>query len=445
MSRGWALIFLAAAMFWSGCGPAFSRAEMKPPAGRAAKVLPAFPGAEGFGAMASGGRGGRVLFVTTLEDSGSGSLREALEASGPRIVVFRVGGEIKLRRPLVIRNPDITIAGQTAPGGGVCIRDNKLRILADNVIIRHMRFRPGNTSGQAVDALSIHGARNILIDHCSFSWSVDELIGITGKSSDITIQWSFITEALNASHPKGPHAFGILVRPDSNARISLHHNLFAHNLHRNPRLGTYRGAELLTDFRNNVLYNCRFPGYGGDEGDIIRLNYRDNYVLSGPETAIGYKGVAYQSGANRPSRVHQSGNFVEGRLAGWEAFRGEIVQHAEPFAIESRNEVRGEPALDAFVAVLERGGATLPGRDSVDRRIVGDVRAGTGRIINFQAEVGGWSGYPVTTAPLDSDADGIPDAWENKMGSDPRDPSDASQEGRSGYSRLEEYLHALGG
>ena len=199
-------------------------------------ALPAFPGAEGFGAMASGGRGGVVLQVTNLNDSGPGSLRAAILASGPRIVVFRVGGTIELLTRIDISNPDITIAGQTAPGGGITLKNHPsntrspLKVETDNVILRYIRSRPGPSDlpSATLDALTIEGHR-VIIDHCSLSWATDEVLNTWLDSSEITIQWTIIAEGLeDSNHPDGPHSRGALLG-DHSTRVSVHHCLFAHS------------------------------------------------------------------------------------------------------------------------------------------------------------------------------------------------------------------------
>jgi pectate lyase len=228
-------------------------------------VVPAFPGAEGAGAMARGGRGGRVLTVTNLHDSGPGSLRSAVEAKGPRTVVFAVAGNIELASTLAITEPFLTIAGQTAPGGGICLKNYDCTIAAEHVVIRFLRVRPGDVAKKAVDGFSVgEGSHYVIIDHCSVSWSVDETLSVSGGSiSNITVQWCIIAESLSRSvHHKGPHGFGSLIRADGD--VSYHHNIFAHHGSRNPRPGTYEDAfkrGIILDFRNNVVY-----GWGSRAG-----------------------------------------------------------------------------------------------------------------------------------------------------------------------------------
>jgi pectate lyase len=233
-----------------------------------------------------GGRGGKILFVRNLNDAGPGSFREAVTTKGPRIVVFRVGGLITLRTPVRITEPFLTIAGQTAPGDGICIRGNEVSISTHDVIVRYLRFRPGDISGGEVDALNIVGdSRDIIVDHCSAGWSVDEALSPSGGVRNVTVQWSIIVEGLNRSvHSKGAHGYGSLVRAIGG--VTFHHNLWAHNDARNPRLGDNYGAEFpVFDIRNNVMYDWGST-CSGLTGDHLRANYVNNYIRSGPSSNI---------------------------------------------------------------------------------------------------------------------------------------------------------------
>ena len=241
-----------------------------------ARTMQAFPGAEGFGRHSLGGRGGKVYFVTTLADYNpkakketpiEGSLRHALSASGPRTIVFRTSGVIELVAPLKITEPRVTIAGQTAPGDGICLTNYGTQIEADDVVVRHVRFRPGDSVGKEMDALAVYQCRNVILDHCSASWSVDETLSVTGEGcGNVTVQWCFITESLDQSvHAKGTHGYGSLIRTDGG--VTYHHNLYAHHRTRCPRPGTYgKPPGLLLDFRNNVIYDWISPaGYTSDD------------------------------------------------------------------------------------------------------------------------------------------------------------------------------------
>ncbi len=416
----------------------------------------AFPGAEGCGAYAQGGRGGKVYHVTTLEDRGPGSLREAVEAEGPRIVVFDISGTIRLAKSLVITHPFITIAGQTAPGDGICLRDATLGVSTDHVVIRFLRSRLGD-QGEGGDAVSIGAGHDIIVDHCSASWSLDEVLSSsTGAPvlSNLTVQWCFITEALN---PKN-HGFGSLIRGCQGARYSYHHNLYAHNRGRNPRPGNYDDRNphekdpngLLLDFRNNVIYDWggSYAGYNADKVSVTRLNYVNNYLVPGPDSKA--TGIAYQEGSPY-NRGYFVGNYYDQRLPedpwrlvdfhGWNAAQIAAYKQAEPF---EAGPVAMQKAPDAYRAVLAWGGASLPRRDAVDRRIVEEVTSGKGHILNSQTEVGGWPPLASAPAPRDRDGDGMPDAWERQHGLDPNEAADGPQDrDADGYTNVEEHLNSL--
>jgi pectate lyase len=247
-----------------------------------ATSVPAFPGAEGFGAKATGGRGGRVIAVTNLDDSGAGSLRAALDEKGPRTVVFRVSGNIPLKSDLKLRNGDLTIAGQTAPGDGICLQNYALDFAgASNVIVRYLRIRPGDSSGKGLDAVGGRGGENIVIDHCSASWSIDETVSLYGGIRNLTVQWCLISESLyQSAHAKGHHGFGGIW---GGQNASWHHNLLAHHSSRNPRIvGKSVGGQLL-DVRNNVIYNWGYNSTYGGDGDV-RVNLVNNVYKPGPAT-----------------------------------------------------------------------------------------------------------------------------------------------------------------
>ena len=411
--------------------------------------IPAFPGAEGFGATTPGGRGGKVIAVTNLSDEGPGSFRAACEAEGPRIVVFRVSGLITLTRKLIIKNPYITIAGQTAPGDGICLRNYTFVIATHDVVVRYLRSRLGDLTGQEDDSITLAaGARDVVVDHCSATWSIDEDLSLAGDVSNVTVQWCLIAEGLNHSkHSKGNHGYGSLSR--ANGPVTWHHNLWAHNVSRNPRLGDNYGRSPFPTFdvRNNVIYDYGEIASGLTQG-VLKVNYVANYIRPGPS-----------SKATTP--VHIGGPSDLTFYIGQNIFEGNKTLTADnslffdPVVIDGKRQVQtvsqpfDAPAVDtssagaALEAVLSDVGASLPRRDSVDARIVAEVRARRGSIIDSQQQVGGWPDLKSTVAPKDSDGDGMPDDWERRHRLNPFDPSDANlDKDRDGYTNIEEYLNA---
>jgi hypothetical protein len=407
----------------------------------------AFPGAEGYGKFTTGGRGGRVLEVTNLNDRGPGSLREALTAKGPRTVVFRLSGTIALASDLVVTHGDLTVAGQTAPGDGICIRNYPTVVSADNVTLRYLRFRPGDTQRTENDALTVIGQKNVIIDHCSMSWAIDE-VGSFYDNTNFTLQWCILSESLNSSfHRKGEHGYGGIWGGSS---ASFHHNLLAHHTSRNPRFNGGRtrpdpGTERV-DFRNNVVYNwgsrCM---YGGEMG---KQNIVANYFKPGP--ASKHRGRFLELDDDS-GQWYVAENVVEGQphvsadnWAGVVAKAGTSGRQDEPFPCVAHG--TEEPAK-AFAAVLEHAGAVLPRRDPVDRRVVaeaaaGETASGTG-IIDSQDEVGGWPLLRSCSPPDDTDHDGIPDDWERRKGLLPHNPDDGRAITGTGYTNLEMYLNQI--
>jgi hypothetical protein len=427
--------------------------------------LPAFPGAEGYGRFTTGGRGGAVYIVTNLQDSSvkppEGSLRWALNKPGPRTIVFEVSGTIDLKRRLHISKGDVTIAGQTAPGDGICIKGETVSIEADNVIIRYMRFRCGNDipGEEPKDALSCIRQKNIIVDHCSMSWSVDET-GSFYDNENFTLQWSIISESLcKAGHPKGDHGYGGIW---GGKGATFHHNLLASHTSRLPRFcgaryhpGT-RETEVV-DFRNNVIFNWGFnSSYGGEIG---QQNMIDNYYKPGPATkksvidrivepfdSLGrwYINGNFMEGSSRVSSDNWNGG-VQGDFAAAKSIR---VFKPFPFA-----PVITLTAREAYKSVLKNAGATLPRRDTIDNRIIMETVTGrcaygdsygphTG-IIDSQNSVGGWPVLKTYDVMHDSDRDGMPDAWEVKKGLDPANPEDRNKIAISGYTMLEEYINGI--
>lgn len=418
--------------------------------------IPAFPGAAGFGADTPGGRGGQVLLVDNLKDYDpaiekpvAGSLRMACDTKGPRVVVFRVAGTIVLKAPLAITEPYITIAGQSAPGGGICLRGNECVIRTHDVIVRHMRFRPGDELGPVYqrrgkrfvpDALLFsEGSHNAIIDHCSTSWSIDEVLSISNAgTTNVTVQWCMITESLNNSyHAKGEHGYGSLLRCSGN--VTFHHNLYAHHKSRTPRPGTYGDGCITLDFRNNVIYNTIHGGYSAK--DPAKINYVNNYIKKGPSSMWD---CAFHIGGEA-TQLYVAGN----RMAGYaRSFKDDWDMIAEARDGNRRNvafpvaPVPTDNADGAYKKILTSCGATLPVRDAVDARIIEDVRTGKGRIIDSQKEIGGWPKLKQGLAASDADRDGMPDDWESIHGLDPTDRSDHNKDSDGdGYTNIEEVLN----
>ena len=438
-----AIVFLALALAF------FS---LNSPGGAAqSRAIPAFPGAAGFGSTTPGGRGGKVIFVSNLEDAGPGSFRAACEAEGPRIVIFRVSGLITLAQPIVIKNPYLTIAGQTAPGDGICLRNYTFIIATHDVVVRYLRSRLGDLSGQEADSITLAaGAANVILDHCSATWSVDEALSLAGNVSNVTVQWCLIGESLNHSkHTKGPHGYGSLSR--ANGPVGWHHNLWVHNNARNPRLGDNYGRPPYPTFdvRNNVIYNYGEIASGLTQG-VLKVNYVGNYIRPGPSSKAA---TPIRVGGPSDLRFYIRENVFEGNsglTADNSLFfdpvmidgKRQVQTVAEPFAAQP---VRTVSAENAYAAVLRTVGASLPRRDAVDVRIVSEVRQRKGSLIDSQEQVGGWPTLRSGTAPLDSDADGMPDSWERRFGLNPHNPADGvTDKDRDGYTNLEEYLNALG-
>jgi pectate lyase len=438
--------------------------------------VPAFPGAEGHGSVTRGGRGGRVIAVTNLEDSGAGSLRHAVDAEGPRTVVFRVSGTITLESPLKISNPYITIAGQTAPGDGVALRKHPLQIDADDVVIRYIRVRLGGESGSDTDAIESRYRRNIILDHVSASWSVDEAVSLY-HGENVTVQWSLIAESLYKSHhDKGAHGFGGIWGSNYS---TYHHNLLAHHSSRNPRFASGCGY---TDYRNNVVFNWGYnSSYGGEKQQAGNpkfsacvVNMVANYYKPGPATTPGqvaHRIINPASSGRGFGQWFVAGNVVHGNAAvtadNWKG--GVQPQSGQPGSAELKlvkpwpaMPIRQQSAEEAYEAVLRDAGATLPRRDAVDARIVEETRrgdatyegtgyrndrrsAGTSRpsgIIDSPGDVGGWPVLATAPAPADSDGDGMPDAWERQFGLDPLAAGDPARDtDGDGYTDVEEYLN----
>lgn len=422
----------------------------------------AFPGAEGFGAYSKGGRGGKVIYVTNLNDSGEGSLRWAVEQEGPRTVMFAVSGTIFLQKILEVKNPYITIAGQTAPGDGICLKGETVKILTHDIIIRYIRVRVGDAkfnvggTNQGKDAIDISVGEDIIVDHCSAGWSLDEAVSASTKNPSlnrVTVQWCFISEGLNVDK----HGYGSLIRGTGGAKYSYLHNLYAHNYGRNPRPGNYDvnpydkdTAGFLLDFRNNVIYNWGggHAGYNNDNISITKLNYVNNYLIPGKDSENN--GIAYSTGSPY-DKSYFAGNYYDGKcpVNQWELvnFREEwtkkqVADYKQTKPFET-GPVKTDDAKTAFENILAEGGANLPRRDAIDARIVSEIKNRKGKIIKSQEEVGGWPKLKSKPAPVDSDYDGMPDEWEKKNSLNPNDAADRNKIGVDGYTMLEKYLNQI--
>jgi hypothetical protein len=466
--------------------------------GPALAQTPAFPGAEGAGKFTTGGRGSTaapttVVEVTNLNDAGAGSLRQALAGTlASRTVVFRVCGTIHLVTQLSIP-ANTTLAGQTAPGDGICVADKQTTIKGSNVIVRFMRFRLGdqyqnlgmvNGSGDEDAFDSIGGYTGLVVDHCTFSWGDDEALTCY-KGDQTTLQWNIISEGLNYSYhfETGDtdferHGYGGIW---GGRHASFHHNLLAHLQGRNPRFDGSRNLAPNTagqenaEFTNNVLYNWgSYTTNGGEGGNYNILN---NYYKYGPNTGTGSSaGVAIKSMIINPykqtsspvlpyGKYYMTGNYVDNSAAitahNWRGAAmngGSLADTTQskvlvPFAIETYPYPL-QSAQDAYTAVLAGAGCTLPTRDPIDARIVQEVKARTGSIIDVQGGYAHGTPYSTsqvawqvlncnTTAPLDTDHDGMPDAYETTNGLNPNDATDRATLAANGYANLENYLNGL--
>jgi hypothetical protein len=409
---------------------------------------PAFPGAEGFGANASGGRGGAVYHVTTLDDSGPGSFREAVSQSD-RTVVFDMGGVITLKSNVSAAN-NLTIAGQTAPGEGVCLFGGSLSLSErSNIIVRYLRLRGGMVSDRGKKPLGMSKAERVIIDHCSVEWGRWDNLGITVGSKNITVQHCIMAEAIH------PQSFGALI--DSVENISLSHNLWMSNESRNPK------AKGTVEYINNVVYNWGGTGLcGGHSGAVHLLDVIGNTFIKGPSSNDNFAGQFTET-----DHVYQHDNVVDLDRDG--TFNGKIVANADfheakpmkgtekyslPTFLEAASmhadiPVTVQPARDAFSQVVAGAGCSLR-RDAVDRRLIEELTSlgAKGACIPHtddrgEALVGGQGEILGGTAPLDTDRDGMPDAWETAHKLDPKDPSDGARITASGYSELEVYLNKL--
>lgn len=498
-------------------------------------AVPAFPGAEGFGKYTTGGRGGRIIYVTSLSDTNTaGTLRYAINQSGSRIVVFKVSGNITLTSQLNIKNDNITIAGQTAPGDGICLRGYGVNSSANNVIIRYLRFRMGDTNNVDSDALGGRQRKNIIVDHCSVSWSVDECCSFY-DNQNFTMQWCLISESLRLSnHAKGPHGYGGIF---GGRRATFHHNLLAHHDSRTPRFGSgvVNVGNDTVDYRNNVIYNWSGNGCYGAGG--MKINMVNNYYKPGAATTTDYRrariisidkditssnptddfyklynlwgkfyidgnyfdtstsnsstGLSYLTSANNDNWTYGVYPMILSSY-GITQTEKEALRLATPLPT---GEIYTHTAQEAYEKVLAYSGCSKV-RDSYDVRIVDETRNGTAPfkglsqynglnsvtypagtvigstaltiettinwkssnhpkygVIDSQTDTkpanapADWSPWPIlnsTTAPIDTDLDGMPDAWEIAYGLNPNSSNDAQLTTIDGtYPNVEVYLNSL--
>lgn len=421
--------------------------------------LPVFPGAEGFGTRTPAGRRGRVLEVTSLADHGPGTLREALNDPAPRTIVFRVGGTIELESPLIVTQPFFTLAGQTAPGDGICLKNTGLTIATHDVLIQHLRVRPGSEGriepddNDALTLLGTHGkitdgAHHVVIDHVSASWSEDEAVNTWFGSHDITFSWCIVSEALDQSrHHKGHHSAGLLIG-DGCDHVTVHHTLMAHNGFRNPLISSGGTHDII----NNVVYDPgNLAGEVFDTDSNSFINFVGNTFRPGRSTEPGlFEIIVNSSGV---PKIYVEGNrgphHTQNGGDDWSLVSYKFDQRIAPTQYHAAQRFATWPvtvtdADTAFAAVLAQAGATRPKRDAVDARIAAEVKSGTGSMINSPAQVGGYPKLAGGAAPADTDHDGMPDAWEQAHGFDPNNPADGKADAdNNGYTNLEEYLHSL--
>jgi pectate lyase len=426
---------------------------------------PAFPGAEGFGKYSKGGRGGDVYHVTNVHDDGPGSLRYGIASTDkPRTIVFDVAGTIQLEMPIRMENKScLTIAGQTAPGKGITIRDHALVITkCSDIVIRYLRLRLGDKNkGESAgeDVMTVDYCNQIILDHLSLTWGIDGNSDYRGNSN-MTLQWLLYAEALNNSiHPKGSHAMCTSLR-DCQGNTTLYHNIYSTSRNRHPTIGGGTGskgyAHVVVDYRNCVNYNWQGPtNFGG-----MRLNVVNNYYKPGPCSDRDVLPMQMKDGDTRKARGFMKGNHFESmpELFNEDNYCAVVYTNNGNYMSTSREQwAWNEPfelgdfilctqnARKAYETCLGYAGCSLI-RDCVDERIIENIIVGRGGLIDSQDQVGGWDSYPEVRRPdgWDIDRDGIPNTWEKTHNLDPRDPTDRNGDtDGDGYTYLEEYMNSL--
>lgn len=462
---------LASMLLLGGCG---DKKEAEKPAdpdawfkdlgyaeGTSEAELLAFPGADGFGKYTKGGRGGKVIEVTNLNDSGEGSLRAAVESPGPRIVLFKVCGNIELQSPLHITEPNITIAGQSAPGEGICLANYGIVVETQEVIVRYLRVRPGDQAEEEGDALWVKDSDQVVIDHVTASWGTDETLSVSG-SDHVSVQWCLISESLNNSiHSKGTHGMGSLIRGSGGQKVSFHHNLYFCHRSRSPMNGNYSSFEedpegFYVEFINNVVYNWNgnAAGKNHDENSITRYNYINNYYKSG-----GLSSAAFMFSEECPyAQMYAAGNAMNGEIPEDQyslfEFSPEHPIDLTTYVQPARFEFSMMSAIDETEAlyenVLSHAGDYLC-RDVIDTAVLDAVKSGGGRLIDTPSESVGYDElmgdvYPELvgyTSYVDMDSDGLSDEWEKNSGLDPESAEDGAKVNKTGYSNMDVFLEYL--
>lgn len=464
LTSGWCILFLSAC----------AHRILQQPGHLVEDEPVAFPGAEGFGKYTNGGRGGKVVIVSNLNDAGEGSLRAAVSRKFPRIIVFSISGTIHLLSELKIAS-DVTIAGQTAPGDGICLADYPVSLSGNNIILRYMRFRMGDryqnrgmvNGAGADDAFGGLRRKNIMIDHCTMSWSTDEACSVYAGDST-TLQWNLISEPLNYSYhfETGDkdfehHGYGGII---GGLHTSFHHNLYAHCGSRTPRFnGIRHTATEMVDFENNVIYNWASNNvYGGEGGSYNIVN---NYYKFGPSTGSTVKSRVvnpYKTNSIPYGQYYLQGNHVDGSpevsnnnwlgvtMNGGTRADTATSKMASPF---SAVKIASQKAADAYDIVLKGAGACYPKRDTLDERVIQDVKNRTGKLIDVQGGYPHGTAYELTAtawpalqsapAPVDTDNDGMPDAWEKANGLNAAAYDANDHKLHTHYDNVEMYFNSL--
>jgi hypothetical protein len=415
--------------------------------------LPAFPGAEGAGQLATGGRGGDVYHVINLNDSGDGSLRQGIlgATAAGRTIVFDVAGTINLASSLDISNKTkITIAGQTAPAGGITIANQRLQVKdSNNIVVQHVRVRPGSTFGNTdPDAIWVNHSTDVMVDHVTASWGVDETISVTHDSNNVTVQWSTMTQGLfNAGHSGDDgvgHSYGSLL---NGGNYSFHHNLYAHSKSRHPRAQKENNLTMQLDWVNNVMFNPGDQFGNSDSDDPYSFNMVNNYGIKGPQSGNSLNWLMDANDVD--SQFYISGNHMDmDRDLVLDGALATATQVMRPFRVWGTlaspaplPSVTTLTAPEAYIQVMSRAGANNY-RDTIDRRTIRTVMNHLPGHIDTQANWGGWPTLPTGSVPADTNGDGVSDDWAIANGFNVSTPLHQTFAPDS-YSYLEKYIHSL--